>query len=83
MARERPTWMMRFWAVVRYEMLWNIRKKRFIGALIFAFVFASIQFALPAFFNINANPYFAVTFQRWKPNFCSLRNRNRHEQYIR
>jgi ABC-type transport system involved in multi-copper enzyme maturation permease subunit len=62
MARERPTWMMRFWAVVRYEMLWNIRKKRFIGALIFAFVFASIQFALPAFFNINANPYFAVTF---------------------
>ena len=46
MARERPTWMMRFWAVVRYEMLWNIRKKRFIGALIFAFVFASIQFAL-------------------------------------
>ena len=62
MARERPTWMMRFWAVVRYEMLWNIRKKRFIGALIFAFVFASIQFALPAFFNINANPNFAVTF---------------------
>jgi ABC-type transport system involved in multi-copper enzyme maturation permease subunit len=62
MAREQPTWMKRFWAVVRYEMLWNIRKKRFIGALIFAFVFASIQFALPAFFNINANPYFAVTF---------------------
>ncbi len=62
MAHERPSWMMRFWAVVRYEMLWNIRKKRFIGALIFAFVFASIQFALPAFFNINSNPYFAVSF---------------------
>jgi ABC-type transport system involved in multi-copper enzyme maturation permease subunit len=62
MAHERPSWMIRFWAVVRYEMLWNIRKKRFIGALIFAFVFASLQFALPAFFNINLNPYFAVTF---------------------
>lgn len=62
MVRERPSWMKRFWAVVRYELLWNIRKKRFIGALIFAFVFASIQFALPAFFNITANPYFAVTF---------------------
>ncbi len=62
MAKERPSWMKRFWAVVRYEMLWNIRKKRFIGASIFAFVFASIQFALPAFFNINANPYFAISF---------------------
>jgi ABC-type transport system involved in multi-copper enzyme maturation permease subunit len=62
MAHKHPSWMMRFWAVVRYEMLWNIRKKRFIGALIFAFVFASIQFALPAVFNISKNPYFAVSF---------------------
>jgi ABC-type transport system involved in multi-copper enzyme maturation permease subunit len=43
-------------------MLWNIRKKRFIGVLIIAFVFASLQFALPAFFNIAQNPNFAVSF---------------------
>lgn len=54
--------MKRFWAVVRYEMLWNIRKKMFIGALIFAFVFATISLALPAFFGVSQNPYFAVSF---------------------
>ncbi len=62
MAKARPTWFKRFWAIVRYEMLWNIRKKRFIGALIFAFVLATLQFALPAFFDISDNPYFAITF---------------------
>ncbi|MCW3995948.1 MAG: ABC transporter permease [Candidatus Bathyarchaeota archaeon] len=60
--KQRPTWLQRFWAITRYEMLWNIRKKRFIGALIFAFVLATIQFALPALFNISENPYFAITF---------------------
>jgi ABC-type transport system involved in multi-copper enzyme maturation permease subunit len=54
--------MTRFWAVVRYEMLWNIRKKMFIGALIFAFVFATIQLALPASFGVAQNPYFGITF---------------------
>ncbi len=62
MARERPSWMTRFWAVVRYEMLWNIRKKMFIGALILAFVFATLNLALPAAFGVAENPYFAVTF---------------------
>ncbi len=62
MVKERPSWMKRFWAVVRYEMLWNIRKKMFIGALIFAFVFATLNLALPAFFGVSQNPYFAVTF---------------------
>src|SRR5665648_1055308 len=62
MKRERPSWMKRFWAVVRYEMLWNIRKKMFIGALIFAFVFATLELALPAAFGVSQNPYFAITF---------------------
>jgi hypothetical protein len=62
MTKEHPSWMTRFWAVVRYEMLWNIRKKMFIGALIFAFVFATIQLALPAFFGVAHNPYFGITF---------------------
>jgi ABC-type transport system involved in multi-copper enzyme maturation permease subunit len=43
-------------------MLWNIRKKMFIGALIFAFVFATIQLALPASFGVSQNPYFGITF---------------------
>ncbi|MCW4003076.1 MAG: ABC transporter permease [Candidatus Bathyarchaeota archaeon] len=60
--RARPSWFSRFWAIVRYEMLWNIRKKRFIGALIFAFIFATLGFAIPSFFDISENPYFAITF---------------------
>jgi ABC-type transport system involved in multi-copper enzyme maturation permease subunit len=62
MTKNHPSWMTRFWAVVRYEMLWNIRKKMFIGALIFAFIFATITLALPAIFGVAQNPYFAVTF---------------------
>lgn len=62
MTRERPSWLTRFWAVVRYEMLWNIRKKMFIGALIFAFVFATLNLVAPAALGISQNPYFAVTF---------------------
>jgi ABC-type transport system involved in multi-copper enzyme maturation permease subunit len=61
-SRQNPSWFARFWAIFRYEMLWNIRKKKFIGALIIAFVLASIQFAIPAILNIGLNPYFAVTF---------------------
>ena len=30
---NRPSWFARFWAIVRYEMLWNIRKKKFIVIL--------------------------------------------------
>ncbi len=62
MVKERPSWMKRFWAIVRYEMLWNIRKKMFIGALIFAFVFATIELVLPASFGVAQNPNFAITF---------------------
>lgn len=60
--RARPSWFSRFWAIVRYEMLWNIRKKKFIGVIIFAFVFATLNFVIPAFFDISENPFFAVTF---------------------
>jgi len=60
--RAHPSWFSRFWAIVRYEMLWNIRKKKFIGALIIAFVFVTVDLALPAIFKIGQNPYFAGTF---------------------
>ncbi len=60
--RTRPNWISRFWAVVKYEMLWNIRKKKFIGLVIAAFALITVQFALPAMFEVGQNPYFAVTF---------------------
>ena len=60
--RVHPSWFTRFWAIVRYEMLWNIRKKKFIAALVIAFVFATVDLALPAFLKVGHNPYFAATF---------------------
>jgi ABC-type transport system involved in multi-copper enzyme maturation permease subunit len=66
--RPRPSWFTRFWAVVRYEMLWNIRKKKFLGLVIVAFIFATLSWVLPVVLSattdqaINANPDFAVTF---------------------
>ncbi len=58
----KTSWFTRFWAIVRYEILWNIRKKLFISVLILAFVFSSLNFLLPFFFNFYENPYFAMTF---------------------
>ena len=64
----RPSWFTRFWAVVRYEMLWNIRKKKFLGLVVVAFILATLIWALPVGSSaatgqpIEANPNFAVTF---------------------
>jgi len=63
----RPSWFTRFWAVVRYEMLWNIRKKKFLGLVILAFALATLIWVLPIVSNatgqpVEANPDFAVTF---------------------
>jgi len=60
--RPRPSWISRFWAVVKYEMLWNIRKKKFVGLLIAAFALITVSLALPAVFQVGQNPDFAVTF---------------------
>ena len=66
--RTRPSWFTRFWAIVRYEMLWNIRKKKFLGIIIIAFVFATIGLALPPILSsttgitIASNPNFAITY---------------------
>jgi Cu-processing system permease protein len=50
-------WTTRFLAVVRYEMLWNIRKKKFIGVLIIAFVFATLGIVLPVVLsNVSGEP---------------------------
>jgi ABC-type transport system involved in multi-copper enzyme maturation permease subunit len=66
--RPRPSWFSRFWAIVRYEMLWNIRKKKFIGILIIAFIFATLSWVLPVLISVTTdqsiaeNPEYAVTF---------------------
>ena len=65
--RTRPSWISRFWAVVKYEMLWNIRKKKFIGVVIIAFVFATIGLALPLILSnvtgqsISSNPDYSIS----------------------
>lgn len=67
-ARTRASWFTRFWAIVRYEMLWNIRKKKFIGVIVVAFVLATIGLALPPYLSsvtgtaITSNPNFAITY---------------------
>ena len=61
--RPRPRWITRFWAVVRYEMLWNIRKKKFIGIIIISFVFATLGLVLPVVLSstpIEANPDYVI-----------------------
>jgi ABC-type transport system involved in multi-copper enzyme maturation permease subunit len=66
--RTRPSWFSRFWAIVRYEMLWNIRKKKFIGILIIAFIFATLSWVLPVVIGVTTdqpiaeNPEYAVSF---------------------
>jgi ABC-type transport system involved in multi-copper enzyme maturation permease subunit len=53
---------------VRYELLWNIRKKKFMGVIIIAFMFATLSWALPVVLSattdqaISADPDYAVTF---------------------
>ena len=66
--KARPSWFSRFWAVVRYEMLWNIRKKKFIGIVILGFVIASVALFLPPILSsatgqaLTSNPDYVVTY---------------------
>ena len=66
--RARPSWFSRFWAVVRYEMLWNIRKKKFISIVILGFVIASVALFLPPILSsatgqaLTSNPDYVVTY---------------------
>jgi ABC-type transport system involved in multi-copper enzyme maturation permease subunit len=66
--QTRPSWFSRFWAIVRYEMLWNIRKKKFIGVIIIAFLLATLGLVLPPYLSsitgtaVSTNPNFAITY---------------------
>jgi ABC-type transport system involved in multi-copper enzyme maturation permease subunit len=45
--RTNPSWKTRFWAIVKYELLWNIRKKKFLGMTILVFVLVTLGLVLP------------------------------------
>jgi ABC-type transport system involved in multi-copper enzyme maturation permease subunit len=57
----------RFLAIVRYELLWNIRKKKFLGMIIVAFALATIALVVPIILSnvtnmpISQDPDRAVT----------------------
>jgi ABC-type transport system involved in multi-copper enzyme maturation permease subunit len=45
MSISHTGWATKFLAVVRYEILWNIRKKKFLGMFVVAFAFATLSLA--------------------------------------
>ncbi|MEM3703249.1 MAG: ABC transporter permease [Candidatus Bathyarchaeia archaeon] len=65
-AKTGKRWKTRFWAVVKYELLWNIRKKKFIGVMILAFALATLSLALPVILSnmigrqLQQNPDYVV-----------------------
>jgi len=66
MSDNRPSWTTKFLAVVRYEMFWNIRKKKTIGMLIIAFALSTLWLAAAHIVNalggppIEPNPDFVI-----------------------
>lgn len=52
-----PSWKTRFWAVVKYELLWNVRKKKFLGMVVIAFALATLSLILPTILsNVIGEP---------------------------
>ena len=51
---KHPKWRTNFLAIVRYELLWNIRKKKFLAVLILALALATLTLVLrPILNNLN------------------------------
>jgi ABC-type transport system involved in multi-copper enzyme maturation permease subunit len=61
MSVSHTSWTAKFLAVVRYEMLWNIRKKKFLGMLVVAFALATLSLA-------GGHIASAITGEPVKPN---------------
>jgi ABC-type transport system involved in multi-copper enzyme maturation permease subunit len=56
--KTRGSWSVRFWAIVRYEFLWNIRKKKFLGMVVVALALGIIPLALsPMLDRIIGQPF--------------------------
>ena len=64
--RKNPSWAARFWAVVEYELLSNIRKKKFLGVVLVVFALTTLSLALPVFLHsitkqaLTQNPDYVV-----------------------
>jgi ABC-type transport system involved in multi-copper enzyme maturation permease subunit len=65
--RTNPSWNTRFWAVVRYELLWNLRKKKILGMIIFTFIIVTLGLVLPVVLSnatgqqLNQNPNYVIS----------------------
>jgi len=59
-------WWNAFLAMTRYELLWNIRKKKFLGILVVAFVLATLSLFLPVILSnvmnepLEADPNYVI-----------------------
>ena len=66
MSVSHTSWTMKFLAIIRYEILWNIRKKKFLGMLVVAFALATLSLAgahiVSAFGgpSVEPNPDFVI-----------------------
>jgi ABC-type transport system involved in multi-copper enzyme maturation permease subunit len=68
MNASHSSWIAKFLAIVRYEILWNIRKKKFIGILVVAFALTTLSLAgdhiVSAFTGepVQLNPDFLINY---------------------
>lgn len=47
LSHKKPSVASQLWAMIKYELLWNIRKKKFLGVLIAAFIISTLSLTLP------------------------------------
>jgi ABC-type transport system involved in multi-copper enzyme maturation permease subunit len=65
--KHSPRWITGFLAVVRYELLWNLRKKKFWGMVVVAFILSTLSLLLPIILSnmtgqpIKQNPDYVIT----------------------
>ncbi|MGB9854493.1 MAG: ABC transporter permease [Candidatus Bathyarchaeales archaeon] len=65
--KTTPSWKTRLWAVVKYELLWNIRKKKFLGMVAIAFALATLSLILPVILSnvigqpLSKNPNYVIS----------------------
>lgn len=54
-------WVTGFLALLRYELLWNLRKKKILGLLAVVFILITLSLALPPILGpVDPDPYYVV-----------------------
>ncbi len=67
MSESNPSWTTKLLAIVRYEILWNIRKKKFVGMLVVAFALVTLSLSLGHIVSalggepVEPNPNFVIS----------------------